>query len=76
MELQQRSLKKLQLLKMKQGSSLCLIFIHHRAIYVFTLLFYICSIFPFLDADCVFRYLVTLHDRFICLHMKLLPKRK
>ena len=29
------------------------------------LLFYICSIFSFLDADCVFRYLVTLHDRFM-----------
>ena len=30
----------------------------------------------FLDADCVFRYLVTLHERFIYLEMKLLPKRK
>ena len=30
----------------------------------------------FLDADCVFRYLVTLHERFIYLDMKLLPKRK
>ena len=30
----------------------------------------------FLDADCVFRYLVTLHGRFIYLEMKLLPKRK
>ena len=29
------------------------------------LLFYICSIFSFLDADCVFSYLVTLHDRFM-----------
>ena len=30
----------------------------------------------FLDADCVFRYLVTLHGRYIYLEMKLLPKRK
>ena len=30
----------------------------------------------FLDADCVFCYLVTLHERFIYLEMKLLPKRK
>ena len=30
----------------------------------------------FLDADCVFRYLVTLHERFIYLEIKLLPKRK
>ena len=30
----------------------------------------------FLDADCVFLYLVTLHERFIYLEMKLLPKRK
>ena len=29
-----------------------------------------------LDADCVFRYLVTLHERFIYLEIKLLPKRK
>ena len=29
------------------------------------LLFYICSIFSFLDTDCVFHYLVTLHDRFM-----------
>ena len=36
----------------------------------------VAQFFSFLDADCVFRYLVTLHDRFICLHMKLLPKRK
>ena len=34
---------------------------------------YLCS---FLDADCVFRYLVTLHERFIYLEIKLLPKRK
>ena len=32
--------------------------------------------FSSLDADCVFRYLVTLHERFIYLDMKLLPKRK
>ena len=30
----------------------------------------------FRDADCVFLYLVTLHERFIYLEMKLLPKRK
>ena len=34
------------------------------------------NFFPFLGADCVFRYLVTLHERFIYLEMKLLPKRK
>ena len=32
--------------------------------------------FPFLDADCVFPYLSTLHERFIYLEIKLLPKRK
>ena len=32
--------------------------------------------FSSLDADCVVRYLVTLHERFIYLDMKLLPKRK
>ena len=34
------------------------------------------QLLSFLDADCVFRYLVTLHERFIYLEMKLLPKRK
>ena len=36
----------------------------------------VAQLLSFLDADCVFRYLVTLHERFIYLDMKLLPKRK
>ena len=36
----------------------------------------VAQFFSSLDADCVFRYLVTLHERFIYLDMKLLPKRK
>ena len=38
--------------------------------------FAVARLLYFLDADCVFRYLVTLHERFIYLEMKLLPKRK
>ena len=34
------------------------------------------NFFPFLGADCVFSYFVTLHERFIYLEIKLLPKRK
>ena len=36
----------------------------------------VAQFFSILDANCVFRYLVTLHDRFICLHVEFLPKRK
>ena len=36
----------------------------------------VAQLLSFLDTDCVFRYLVTLHERFIYLEMKLLPKRK
>ena len=34
------------------------------------------QLLSFLDADFVFRYLVTLHERLMYLEMKLLPKRK
>ena len=34
------------------------------------------NFFPFFEVDCVFRCLVTLHEIFIYLEMKLLPKRK
>ena len=34
------------------------------------------QLLSFLDADFVFRYLVTLHERFMYLEIKLLPKRK
>ena len=79
MQLQQRRLKKLQLHKLHS------IYEEHFLLN-FDLLkgdisFYaffpaVARFFPFLDVDCVFRYLVTLHERFICLDMKLLPKRK
>ena len=36
----------------------------------------VAQLLSFLYADCVFRYLVTLHERFIYLEIKLLPKRK
>ena len=38
--------------------------------------FAVAQLLSFLDADCVFRYLVTLLERFIYLEIKLLPKRK
>ena len=34
------------------------------------------SLIFFFEVDCVFRYLVKLHEIFIYLEMKLLPKRK
>ena len=58
--------EKLQLLKLQSNNE----------IHVCAFFSAVSQLLSFLDADCLFRYLVTLHERFIYLEMKLLPKRK
>ena len=76
MELQQRSLKNYNCLKCNEDHFF-VSFSSATGGFMFLCYFSaVAQFFSSLDADCVFRYLVTLHERFIYLDMKLLPKRK
>ena len=63
-EIRAKKPEKLQLLKFQSNNE----------IHVCAFFSAVAQLLSFLDADCVFR--VTLHERFIYLEMKLLPKRK
>ena len=79
MQLRQRRMKKLQLHKLLFITRIISLLNRHLLkgdISFYASFLQLLNFFPFLGADCVFRYLVTLHERFIYLEMKLLPKRK
>ena len=78
MKLQQRSLKNYNYLNCSLITRIISFLNFHPLRGFMYLCFFpaVSQLLSFLDADFVFRYLVTLHERFMYLEMKLLPKRK